>query len=187
MADIAKTKNRVNKKLASVLRKYAKQLLKDYKKKLTAGNVSSSGGLLSTESALRITNQGIAEAYEIIFFIEDYWRYVEDGRSPGTFPPVEAMLNYVRNKPIIPEPFTYSTGRTIVPTENQLAFLIGRKIKEDGIPMRPYLFETVKQNESALIADTINAFGGDEEENLRIEISGIVGTIKYKNMKVKTT
>ena len=53
---------------------------------------------------------------------------MENGRGPGKFPPPDKILEWIRIKPIIPDD---RGGR--LPTEQQLAFLIGRKIAEQGI------------------------------------------------------
>lgn len=57
----------------------------------------------------------------------DYWKYVEDDTRPH-WPPVDKILEWVRIKPVLPNPD--SSGK--LPTEKQLAFLISRKISEVG-------------------------------------------------------
>lgn len=51
----------------------------------------------------------------------DYIYYLVHGRRPGKFPPVDAMQSYVRDK----------LGLS-AKEANQAAFLIGRKISEEG-------------------------------------------------------
>lgn len=65
--------------------------------------------------------------YEVTMDLNDYWKYLEDGTRPH-WPPREAILNWVRIKPVIPRPD--ALGRT--PSENQLAYLISRKISQVG-------------------------------------------------------
>ena len=57
----------------------------------------------------------------------DYWQYVENGRKSGKFPPLDKILDWIRVKQILP---TEINGK--LPTERQLAYLIGRKISEEG-------------------------------------------------------
>lgn len=65
--------------------------------------------------------------YSVSISLHPYWRYVEFGRGPGKFPPVSAMTSYVQLKPVLKRPYK---GK--LPTDNQLAFLIGRKIAREG-------------------------------------------------------
>ena len=54
---------------------------------------------------------------------QDSIYYLMHGRKPGKFPPIDAMLDYIRSKRIKPK------GKT---TERQLAFLIARAIATKG-------------------------------------------------------
>lgn len=65
--------------------------------------------------------------YEVTMTLEDYWKYVEYDTKPH-FPPPDAILKWIQIKPVIPRPD--ANGR--IPTQKQLAFLIGRKIAREG-------------------------------------------------------
>lgn len=71
--------------------------------------------------------------------LEDYWKYLENGRKAGKFPPVDKVKEWIRIKPVIP----YSKGNNKLPNENQLSFLIGRKISKGTSP-NPFLAPTIK-------------------------------------------
>lgn len=71
--------------------------------------------------------------------LEDYYKYVENGRKAGKFPPVEKIKEWIKVKPVLP----YTKGKRL-PTENQLAYLIGRKIEKDGTRANPFLVPTIK-------------------------------------------
>ena len=58
----------------------------------------------------------------------DYWKYIENGRNPGKFPPTSKILEWIMVKPVIPRPD--QNGK--LPTPKQLAYLIGRKIANEG-------------------------------------------------------
>lgn len=66
-------------------------------------------------------------SYEVGLWLQDYWKYVENGRRSGKFPPLDKIEQWIRVKPVLPRPYD---GK--LPTERQLAFLIGRKIAEEG-------------------------------------------------------
>ena len=68
-------------------------------------------------------------SFKVIFNLEDYWRWVEYGRGPGKMPPITAIENWIRVKPIIPD---NRTGK--VPDTRQLAILISQKIATYGTP-----------------------------------------------------
>lgn len=121
-----------------VLNYYAQKIFDEYISLLQ--NSRASGTLIDTASwKLEKTPDG----YNIVFVLEDYYYYLEFGRKPGTFPPVDAIKQWIRQKPILPTPMTLPNGRQVLPTENQLAFLIGRKIKEEGIEAKHYIDEAV--------------------------------------------
>ena len=66
--------------------------------------------------------------FSIIFNLQDYWKYVENGRAAGKFPPISAIENWISVKPIVPRAIN---GK--VPSTQQLAFLIARGIAKNGI------------------------------------------------------
>jgi hypothetical protein len=84
--------------------------------------------------------------------LNKYWKYIEGGRKgkdtspPGAvykaaFPPVNALMEWISVKPIIPRPD--KSGR--IPSPKSLAFLIGRKIEQDGIEPYPAMATTIEE------------------------------------------
>lgn len=71
--------------------------------------------------------------------LEDYWKYVENGRRSGKFPPIDEIKKWISVKPVIPRG---KSGK--IPTENQLAFLIGRKISKKGTRPQPFVAPTTR-------------------------------------------
>ena len=122
--------------LQKVLTEYGKEVTAQYRSNLlemryTKGsnpvltNRIASGELYNTvRSKLQVNGQ----MYEVVLSLADYWEYVENGRPPGKFPPTSKILEWITVKPVIPRPDDF--GR--IPTPKQLAFLIGRKIANDG-------------------------------------------------------
>ena len=66
--------------------------------------------------------------YTIYVKMKDYWYFVENGRKAGKMPPIDNILNWIRVKPVLPRP----NAKGKLPTPQQLAFLIARKIGEEG-------------------------------------------------------
>lgn len=82
--------------------------------------------------------------------LNEYWRFVEYGTNPH-FPPVDAIKKWISVKPVLPRPL--ASGK--LPTENQLAYLIGRKISRFGTKPKPFLNNT--KEEFDLVGKVYNA------------------------------
>lgn len=113
------------KRLQEALAQYAQAIADQYKTNLESSGRRASGELISSVNT-NVTVDG--NEFVIELQLEDYWKYVEEGRGPGGFPPVNKILEWIKLKPILPYPD--KNGK--LPTENQLAFLIGRKIANEG-------------------------------------------------------
>lgn len=111
--------------LLQVLMDLARDIEDNYKEQLAAsGRYTTEYALIdSVRTQVRVGDSG----YEVVMNLNDYWKYVENGTKPH-FPPPDKILTWIQIKPIIPRPD--ALGRT--PTENQLAYLIGRKIAREG-------------------------------------------------------
>lgn len=82
------------------------------------------------------------ERLSIVFELEDYWKYVEYGRGPGKMPPISAIENWIKVKPVVPNSVN---GK--VPDTRQLAYLIARKIGREGTPSQKPLEKTLQNGE----------------------------------------
>lgn len=81
------------------------------------------------DSALHVKYE--AGGYEVSIDLNDYWKYVENDTRPH-WPPRDAILHWVKIKPIIPR--YNGKGKPPKPEtlEKQVAFLISRKIARYG-------------------------------------------------------
>lgn len=108
-----------------VLMDFARDMEENYKEQLiSSGHYTTDYALLDSVKTNIVTRD---RGYEVTLTLNDYWKYVEYDTKPH-FPPPSALLRYVQIKPIFPRP--NELGRK--PTENQLAYLIGRKISRVG-------------------------------------------------------
>lgn len=111
-----------------VLEKFGARLVEQYRAEL------KSRGKNATSKLSKTAKYVVKSGHTFIFValnLEDYWKYVEYGRGKGKkFPPLDAIEKWIDAKPVVPRPD--KEGR--LPTTQQLAFLIGRKIARDGIP-----------------------------------------------------
>lgn len=79
------------------------------------------------------------QAWTVSIRLNEYWKYVEEGTKPH-WPPPSAILKWITVKPVIPRPD--AKGR--IPSPKSLAYLIGRKISEEGTT-GTHDFENAKQ------------------------------------------
>lgn len=124
--------------LLHILQQYGNQIIDSYRRKLYEGGSNATGLLGNSLSTTVNAENGI---YEVTLQIQDYWRYLEYGRLPGTFPNIDAIRKWIQVKPVIPT--VQSNGK--IPTLEQLTFLISRKIARDGIEPRYYLNNTLDE------------------------------------------
>lgn len=132
----------MDKEIEQILYQVAMDVAMDYKAELNALNVNATGNLQNVDFEVN-ANGG---TYKISLILQDYWKYVEQGRQPGKFPNVGKLQEWIKIKAIIPEPM--KDGK--FPTEKQLTFMIGKSIKEKGIPAKPALANALQKNESHL-------------------------------------
>ena len=111
------------KNLRSVLLDYAIAVQNEYKDNLLLSNRLATGELIrSVKYQLDFEER----TFIVSLNLEEYWKWVEKGTS-AHFPPLDAIREWIKAKPILPTPM--KNGK--LPTPNQLAYLIGRKISEE--------------------------------------------------------
>ena len=134
--------------LINILERYGDQIINDYRRLMNQGGSVASGLLGNSLTTQVNAEDGI---YEVTLRIQDYWKYVEYGRLPGTFPNVDALKKWIQIKPIIPTPDR--SGH--IPSLDSLAYLIGRKIERLGIEPKYYLNNTLDALDLTLLEETI--------------------------------
>lgn len=115
-------------------------------------NASNASGALSKSIKGIVKMNG--KYLTVSLSMEDYWKYIEYGTKPH-FPPVDKIKSWITVKPILPRPL--ANGK--LPTENQLAFLIGRKISRAGTKPKPFVYNTL---------ENFNLLGKVYDETLRL-------------------
>lgn len=115
------------------LKAIAQEFVQDYRQNLIKADAYASGELANETSPLVEQNGGLITVY---LSIPHQWVFVENGRKPGKWPPRAAILNWIKQKHILPR------GNKPVSQES-LAFLIQRKIGTVGIKPRPILQNTL--------------------------------------------
>lgn len=142
------------------------RMLELYRNQLIDKNINASNTLSNTATTIVDVD---GTTLSVSFNLEDYWKYVEYGRRPGKRPPIDAIEQWVKVKPIIPDPIN---GR--VPTTKQLAFLISRKIGMEGTKAQRPLEKAIYSDSMELLINQLkNEIVGQLNEQISNEISKI--------------
>ena len=156
--------------LNAVLADYAKEAEEIYKYQISLGGKNASRNLVNTIKSNVVVGEN---AYEVTLTLQEYWKYIEGGRKgktsspPGAkykaaFPPVDAILNWILVKPVLPRPSADGKMEKLRP--KSLAYLIGRKIKEEGIEPHPAL-KTTQEELMKMYRERLSAALGHDVEN----------------------
>lgn len=122
--------------LAAVLEEYGAAVRELYKDRLTIHDRIASRKLIDSIET-RVDYDGVE--YSVVMRLMDYWRYIEMDTAPH-WPPRDAILKWIQVKPVLPRPM--KNGK--LPTPEQLAFLISRKIAVFGTTGIPDLTDSVE-------------------------------------------
>ena len=156
--------------LNAILAEYAREAEEMYKYQLSLGNKTASRKLMNTIKSNVVVGDN---AYEVTLTLQHYWKYIEGGRKgtesspPGAkykaaFPPVDAILNWILVKPVLPRPSADGKMEKLRP--KSLAYLIGRKIEEEGIEPHPAL-KTTQEELMKMYRERLSAALGHDVEN----------------------
>ncbi len=125
-----------------VLEEFAEYIIKNYREDLKQNRPGKSYNAIATGDLYNNISTEVQynnKRFEVSIELEEYWQYVEDGRRGNSKkPPYNAILNWVKRKPVIPYP---KNGK--LPTEEQLAFIIQRSIAKKGIPATNYMQNSI--------------------------------------------
>lgn len=103
--------------------------------------------------------------FKVSISLADYWRFLENGRGPGKYPPPDAIRNWIEVKPVTP----YAGVDGKVPSVEQLTFLISRKIAEEGTDPKPF-FEPAKEQTIRDFEERISLAIQEDVSNFILEI-----------------
>ena len=183
--------------LNRVLQEYAREAEEIYKYQLSLGGKNASRKLAESARAEVIVD---GTSYEVVMNLQEYWKFVERGRagtesspqkanignlpttlpsktrtelnmhpSRAAFPPVSAIMDWISVKPILPRPDASGKMQQLRP--KSLAFLIGRKIHEEGIEPHPALATTIQELDRLYKDKIAKALGRDVGAYIRTLIS----------------
>lgn len=149
----------------SVLNDFGKYLVEEYKEQLILNDVNDSYGLYNSVRYIFNKNGG---TFEVSLELAHYWKYVENGRKAGKWPPISKIKDWIEIKPVLPRPM--ANGK--LPTTNQLA---SRKIGLEGIAPRPLLQRSVDNVWEVFEEFIAEAFAKDLETEIEIILETLRG------------
>ena len=123
--------------LQQTLEEYGQEVRNLYQDKLILHDRIASGDLLNS---VEFEVAGGDQKWEVTLTLAKYWKYVEYDTRPH-WPPINKILEWVRIKPVLPRPD--ANGK--LPTPEGLAFLISRKISEQGTKGTHDLEDTLEE------------------------------------------
>lgn len=158
--------------LIETLQEWGEIIAQQYKDTLNNEGITASGKLVDSVRSVFSHNGTI---YEVSLSLEDYWKSIEYGRPPtknsGNGELRRAILEWITAKPVIKRPYN---GK--LPTDEQLAFLISRKIHREGYKGRQPLQRTIDELRDDILADIKEAV----EKDLSEEVFVMLRTIEIK-------
>lgn len=135
-------------RLTEVLNEFADAFIQNARNNLEANQSNASYNLYNSfEKVIEVGE----DYFKVSISLADYWQFLENGRGPGKFPPVDKIKEWIEVKPVNPTPL--SNGKT--PSVEQLSFLISRKIANEGTEGKPF-FEPAKEQTIREFEDKIN-------------------------------
>ena len=114
--------------LQQVLDDFIKDVAETYRGLLLRDGQNATGELIS--SIRPMTPELVDGTFECSLSRAPHWKYVENGRKAGKFPPIDNILEWVKAKPQLVRPNRLDR-KELAP--KQLAFLVARKIATSGI------------------------------------------------------
>lgn len=145
--------------LRAVLMEYGVAVRNLYQDRLILHDRIATGDLLNS---VEVHVEYNGAAYEVHLDLADYWRYIEMDTQPH-WPPRSAILKWIQAKPVLPRPM--KNGK--LPTPEQLAFLIQRKIAVFGTEGHPDLTDSVEDMNKAFQERIAAALAADVGDYIR--------------------
>lgn len=149
-------------RLTEVLNEFADAFIQNARNNLETNQSNASYNLYNSfEKVIEVGE----DYFKVSISLADYWQFLEKGRGPGKFPPVDKIKEWIEVKPVNPTPL--SNGKT--PSVEQLSFLISRKIANEGTEGKPF-FEPAKEQTIREFEDKINEAIEEDVSNFILEL-----------------
>lgn len=149
----------------SFIQKCCSQMAERYKAILKSEGKFASGQLVnSVDCIAEVSGKWVIISY----LVADHWKYVENGRKPGSkLPPIDAIEKWIVIKRIVPK-----TNGKKAPTTRQLAFAIATKIARDGIPATKAMARAIDSSEK-IIEDICDNLAQQLQKYINEQVEGL--------------
>lgn len=137
------------------------KVIDDFNAKLTKEakqNLSDNKASGDLYNSLKIVEDKVNGGFTISVEMEDYGFYVDEGRKPGKGIPVNDLKKWIVQKGLDKKD---KSTRTAEQKINSLAYVINRKIREEGIKETNWLTEPLEDLFPKFAEDVTDAFGDD--------------------------
>lgn len=155
--------------LQKALDVFIKDFIQTYKGLLIRDDKKASGDLLRSIKPIEIefSNNKMSGSISLA----NYWKYIEYGTGPQHIPDkrqqywprIKKILKWIEKKPVLARP-----NNGIKPTNKQLAFLISRKIHDDGIKPGRQFAEALNLTWAKNSENISNAISLDLQEQINL-------------------
>lgn len=149
--------------LQQVLARFGTELIENYRLELAAHNRAASGKLANDLNYEVVMGD---QVFAVDLHLMKYWQWVEEGSAPH-WPPRSAIRQWIDVKPVIPRPM--ANGK--LPSPDQLAFLISRKIAQVGTEGTHDLRTSVNDLMDRMTESIAQAVTEDMEQQVDIILS----------------
>lgn len=136
-------------KLNKVVNQFGEEVVNNMKKELLQnGSIATSELLNSLNYKAKISIEQII----IQWSAEDYAKYIENGRKPGSYPPISKIKQWCAVKGI----------------SEKAAYPISRSIYKFGIKPKPFLLKSFKDTRDLFISSLIQAYASEIITELKL-------------------
>lgn len=94
-----------------------------------AKGLDASGNLLAS---ITFRPEVLGDTMRFQLILPDYYKWVDEGRKPGKFPPIEPILQWMKQKGIVPRNTRGKRLKTTDKSLKNLAYIIRRSIAKKG-------------------------------------------------------
>lgn len=159
-----------------VLERYGNIIVNKYKDNLRKVDAVASGKLLNSArpSDVRVDDDSLT----LEMIVEDYWEWIEYGRpktkNGGTGVVLSKIKQWIRDKGIRREKrISKKTGKEYLPTEKGLAYLITRKIHNEGYNGRRPLGMSIDEIKQQMYVELEEAIQKDLNDDILVILQDI--------------
>ena len=139
-----------------IVQNWGNELIAQMQNRLRINKTNATSSLSqSIEPQIKGTQSG----YRLTVLMEDYWKYVEEGRRAGKMPPIKNIYEWIRYKRPIQDKIQQSPDK--IAATKSLAYVIARKIGQKGTKAQPFVTPSLKQVTTQTLAQRIGRYIAD--------------------------